>query len=125
MVKLFSGSQSTSRRASVILSPRDRSEDLDENNKNAVHSLLRNSRTSITSALLKAQCIKESSLDDDKRNLKPNDPKGGESKRGSLMSIQSNSTCSTDISRGGSKETYDDWLVTDELLDILSGKSSY
>ena len=83
--------------------------------------MLRKSRSSITCALLKAQCAREPPVDEEKKNLKPNDQKVGESKRGSLMSIKSNSTCSTDISRACSKETYDDWLVSDELLDILSG----
>ena len=121
LAKLFSNSLSSSRRSSIILSPRERISDLEDTNKNAVQSLLRKSRSSITCALLKAQCAREPPVDEEKKNLKPNDPKGGESKRGSLMSIQSNSTCSTDISRACSKETYDDWLVSDELLDILSG----
>ena len=101
--------------------------DLDDNNKNTVQSILRKSRQSITCALMKAQDATTAAVEIEKKNIKNPVPSGSgtvsgtESKRGSMMSVQSNSTCSTDISRVCSKEIYEDWLVSDELLDILSG----
>ena len=94
-------------------------EDLDDHNKNAVQAILKKSRNHIISALLKAKSpdMSDDSAGDRDRKGSGAKSEGKESKRGSIMSIQSNST---DISRVCSKEAYEDWLVSDELLDILS-----
>lgn len=94
-------------------------DDLDDHNKNAVQAILKKSRNHIISALLKAKSPDMSDDSAGDRDRKGNGAKsdGKESKRNSIMSLQSNST---DISRVCSKEAYEDWLVSDELLDILS-----
>lgn len=94
-------------------------EDLDDHNKNAVQAILKKSRNHIISALLKAKSpdMSDDGVGDRDRKGSGAKSDGKESKRNSIMSIQSNST---DISRVCSKEAYEDWLVSDELLDILS-----
>ena len=97
-------------------------EDAEDYNKNFVHDTLRRSRNLIISALRKAKTTPELTLE----TIAEVDKKDGngekkEVKRPSIMSIQSNST---DISRVCSKEAYEDWLVSDELLDILSSDTA-
>lgn len=97
-------------------------EDTEEYDKNFVHDTLRRSRNLIISALRKAKTAPELTLETIAEvNKKDGNGEKKEVKRPSIMSIQSNST---DISRVCSKEAYEDWLVSDELLDILSSDTA-